>query len=201
MMPRANSSFSHRQAGTAPAALVPIYEARRRRTIELVTASIEALRVERLVVSLATIAARSRRLDPGGRGVSETAILRNPEARALYQAQRTAAGRGHRRRSAKEGGALPALPMQVTRDLGRTRQRYMRLPKAELVERTLAAEQAFAQERVHRLQTADELLTWMFITGQLMASAGAAGGRGYGREPSPKNDMMLPNEAGARRGP
>jgi hypothetical protein len=62
------------------------------------------------------------------------------------------------------------LAMDVTRDLGRTRQRYRRLPKDELVERTVAAEQAFAQERVHRLRTADELVTWMLITAQVIAA-------------------------------
>jgi hypothetical protein len=45
----------------------------------------------------------------------------------------------------------------------------VRLPKDELVERTLAAEQAFVQEPVHRLRTADELLTWMLITGPVIA--------------------------------
>jgi hypothetical protein len=148
---------------------VPIYDARRRRTIDLVTASIDALRADRLVVSLASIAGRSRSLDHSGRGIAETAILRNQEARALYQAHRTAAGRGHRRRPASERGASPILATHVTRDLGRARQRYMRLPKDELVERTLAAGQAFVQERVHRLRTADELLTWMLITGRVIA--------------------------------
>ncbi len=176
-----NSSFSRKhQGGNAPEALVPIYDARRRRTIDLVTTSIEALRADRLVVSLASIARRSRSLDQSGRGVSETAILRNPEARALYQAHRTAAGRGHRRRAASERGASPILPTDVTRDLGRTRQRYMRLSKDELVERTLAAEQAFAQERVHRLRTADELVTWMLITAQVIAGVSAGGDAAIG---------------------
>ena len=152
-----------------------VYDARRRRTIDLVKASIEALRADRLVVSLASIAGRSRSLDQSGRGVSETAILRNQEARALYQAHRSAAGRGPRRRPASERGASPILATHATRDLGRARQRYMRLPKDALVERTLAAEQAFAQERVHRLRTADELVTWMLITAQVMAGVSAGG--------------------------
>jgi hypothetical protein len=81
-----NSSFSNKhQPGSAPVALVSIYAARRQRTIDLVTGSIGALRADRLVVSLASIAARSRILDQTGRGVSETAILRNQDARALYQ--------------------------------------------------------------------------------------------------------------------
>ena len=179
-----NSSFSRKQqGGTAPEALVPIYDARRRRTIDLVTASIEALRADRLVVSLASIAGRSRSVDQSGRGVSETAILRNQEARALYQAHRSAAGRGPRRRPASERGASPILATHATRDLGRARQRYMRLPKDELVERTLAAEQAFAQERVHRLRTADELVTWMLITAQVMAGVSAGGDDVIGSRP------------------
>jgi hypothetical protein len=166
-----NSSLSNKQQpGSAPVALVPIYAARRQRTIDLVTGSIGALRADQLVVSLASIAARSRILDQTGRGVSETAILRNQDARDLYQAHRTAAGRGHRRHPAPERGAFPVLAMDVARDLGRTRQRYRRLPKDELVERTLAAEQAFAQERVHRLRTADELVTWMLIAAQVITA-------------------------------
>ena len=56
-MPGPNPSFSHKQqGGSAPQALVPIYDARRRRTIDLVTASIAALRADRVIVSLASIA-------------------------------------------------------------------------------------------------------------------------------------------------
>ena len=79
---------------------MPVYEARRRRTVQLVEASAEALKAERTTVSLATLAARTRQLDPAGKGVSETTIQRNPEARAIYELHRAAVGTRRVERSA-----------------------------------------------------------------------------------------------------
>ncbi|HLB78595.1 MAG TPA: hypothetical protein VJO72_16320, partial [Candidatus Dormibacteraeota bacterium] len=79
---------------------MPVYEARRRRTVQLVEASAQALKTERLTVSLATLAARTRQLDPAGKGVSETTIQHNPEARAIYELHRAAVGTRRIERSA-----------------------------------------------------------------------------------------------------
>jgi hypothetical protein len=164
-----NSSLSRKQqGGPPPAALVPVYDARRRRTIDLVKASIEALRADRLVVSLASIAGRSRSLDQSGRGVSETAILRNQEARALYQAHRSAAGRGP---SASSGvGAWSVADSCDARD---ARPRTSASAVYAAAERRTRPNVPWRpsrpshKSRVHRLRTTDELVTWMLITAQV----------------------------------
>jgi hypothetical protein len=152
---------------------VRVYEARRRRTVQLVEAGAKALKTERLTVSLATLAARTRQIDPDGKGVSETTIQRNPEARAIYELYRSAAGirRVARSSTASAGAAkMGGLTIKPARDLARAHRRYQRLPKTDLVERVLVAEQAFASERQLRLRTADELLVWMQFAAQLARS-------------------------------
>src|SRR5437899_3044431 len=62
---------------------------KRQRTIERVHQSVEALRNEKARISLASIAAKSRKLDPTGAGISESAILTNEAARAYYEQHRS----------------------------------------------------------------------------------------------------------------
>jgi hypothetical protein len=71
----------------------------RQHTTSLVRQSIDALLKEKQRVSLATVAAKSKDLDPEHRGVSESAILDNQEARAYYERHRS--WRGPSRRRAK----------------------------------------------------------------------------------------------------
>jgi hypothetical protein len=170
---RTSSSAEIPDSPSAPQALVQVYEARRRRTVQLVEAGAKALKTERLTVSLASLAARTRQLDPDGKGVSETTIQRNPEARAIYELHRAAVGirRVERSATASTGAAkVGGLAIKPERDLARAHRRYQRLPKTDLVERVLIAEQAFASERQLRLRTADELLVWMQFAAQLARS-------------------------------
>jgi hypothetical protein len=167
---RTSSSAEIPDSALLPQALVPVYEARRRRTVQLVEAGAQALNTERLPVSLASLAARTRQLDPEGKGVSETTIQPNLEARAIYELHRAAVGT-RRVGSASAGAAkLGALTIKPERDLARAQRRYQRLPKIDLVERVLVAEQAFATERQLWLRTADELLVWMQFAAQLARS-------------------------------
>jgi len=59
---------------------------------DLVKRSVDALRKEKQRVSLSTVAAKSRELDVegNGKGISESAILDNQEARAYYQREESA---------------------------------------------------------------------------------------------------------------
>ncbi len=59
-----------------------VYGPKRRRTVELVKRSVDSLVDDRKRISLSALSARSKEIDPDGRGVSETAILNNEEARA-----------------------------------------------------------------------------------------------------------------------
>jgi hypothetical protein len=68
-----------------------VYARLRLRTVDLVKRSVDALRNDKLRVSLSTIVAKSKELDTegNGQGVSESAILDNQEARGYYEQYRT----------------------------------------------------------------------------------------------------------------
>ena len=140
-----------------------VYAPKRQRTVDLVTRAVDALLAERARdhgttrISLGTIVARSRQLDPAGKGISQTAILGNPEARAYYERHRTAALAPP---PAPPRPAVTAPPVAAGRDLTRVRRRYLRLGKAELVERLVATEQARASAHERWLAATDELLAW-----------------------------------------
>jgi len=138
-----------------------VYAKLRQRTIDLVKQSVDALRKDKQCVSLATVAAKSKELDPDHRGVSESAILDNQEARVYYEQHRS--WRGSPRKRAKPSFvAMPASPGTVKpgRDEQRARQRYLRMSKEALVERLIAAERQLSEQREHWLSQQDEALTW-----------------------------------------
>src|SRR5438876_4707870 len=74
-----------------------VYARLRQRTVDLVKCSVDALLKDKQRVSLSTVAAKSRELDK--KGISESAILDNPEARAYYEQHRS--WQGNRTRRAK----------------------------------------------------------------------------------------------------
>jgi len=129
------------------------------RTFELVKRSVDVLLEQKERISLASIATTSREVDEVGRGVSESAILNNEQARAYYEQHRSWKG------TWRKGSAVTTLPPQPghvkpDRDLAQVRQRYLRMGKPVLVDRLLAVEQAYAEQQEHWLQSQDELLQW-----------------------------------------
>lgn len=136
-----------------------VYEPKRRRTVDLVRRAVDDLRQSRDKVSLASVARRSRALDPEGRGVSESAILGNEEAKAYFDQHRTARPSARRQttRAASPGGDPTRISLD--RDPQTARQRYMRMSKPDLVQRLLSVEQAFSRERMQALQPLGEALT------------------------------------------
>ena len=154
-----------------PPALVLVYERKRQRTTRLTKEAIEFLERNHKAISLASITAASRQIDPGGLGVSENGIRTNPDANAHYRDHMTwkPATRKRKRR------ALQLVQEQRTRDLVRARQRYMRLPKNELAERLIMLEEASAEWEERWLRQADELLTWMIVASRLMGSVSSGG--------------------------
>lgn len=138
-----------------------VYAKLRQRTVDLVKQSVDALRKDKQRVSLATIVAKSKELDLEHRGVSESAILDNQEARAYYEQHRTFQG-NCKRRAKPLAVALPAQPGPVKSDRNeqRARQRYLRMSKEALVERLITVERIWAQERERWLTQQDEVLTW-----------------------------------------
>jgi hypothetical protein len=140
-----------------------VYARLRQRTVDLVKRSVDALCKDRQRISLATVAAKSKELDTegSGKGISESAILDNQEARAYYEQHRS--WRGSSRKRAKPlVVASPASPGLVKsgRDEQRVRQRYLRLSKEALVERLITAERTLAEQRERWLTQQDEALTW-----------------------------------------
>ena len=157
-MPQPSSSSE----SSAPVWLTEqVYQPKRQRTVNLVRQSIDALQKAQARISLASIAAKSRELDPDGVGISESVILTNEEARAYYQQHRSWK---HQRRppTSKHQPKIRPEPgsIKLTRDEVRARQRYQQLSKGELVDRLLAAEYRSAEWEQRFLAHQDDILSW-----------------------------------------
>jgi hypothetical protein len=144
-----------------------VYAKLRQRTVDLVKQSVDALRKDKQRISLATVATKSKELDVegNGKGISESAILDNQEARAYYEQHRS--WRGPSRKRAKPlvvaSSASPGV-VKPGRDEQRVRQRYLRMSKETLVERLIVAERTLAEQRNRWLSQQDEALTWRLRT-------------------------------------
>src|SRR5256714_3474165 len=137
---RSNSTPESSKSEPHPWLEEKVYARLRQRTVDLVKQSVDALSLDKRRISLATVAAKSKELDPDHRGISESAILDNQEARAYYEQHRS--WRGPSRKRAKP--LVVALPVssgvvKPGRDEQRVRQRYLRMSKEALVERLIAA--------------------------------------------------------------
>ncbi len=140
-----------------------VYSQLRQRTIDLVKLSVDTLRKDKWRVTLATVAAKSKELDTdgNGKGISESAILDNQEARAYYEQHRS--WRGSSRKQAKPlVVTMPSSPGLVKpgRNEQRVRQRYLRMSKEALIERLITAERTLSEQRMRWLGQQDEVLTW-----------------------------------------
>ena len=136
-----------------------VYGPKRRRTVELVKKSVDSLVEDRKRISLSALSARSKEIDPDGRGVSETAILNNKEARVYYEQHRSwKAGARNRLRALKPIGGIVRL--KGDRDAARVRYRYLTQSKSQLVERLLAVENAHAVLQERWLEANEEVLSW-----------------------------------------
>ena len=138
-----------------------VYDVKRKRTVDLVKSSIDSLVKNQQPVSLASVVARSRQIDPAGKGISEAAILHNQDARCYYQQHRSWRSRSGKRarKHTVYTGNVAAL-VKAERDLARVRYRYLKLSKAELVERLLALEQEHASLQETWLRTTEEVMEW-----------------------------------------
>jgi hypothetical protein len=138
-----------------------VYAKLRQRTVDLVKQGVDALCKDKQRVSLATVAAKSKELDVDHRGISESAILDNQEARAYYEQHRS--WRGPSRKRAKPVVVAPPASSGVTkpgRDEQRVRQRYLRMSKEALVERLIVVERTLVERRERWLIQQDEVLNW-----------------------------------------
>lgn len=158
-MPR--SSKSSPEGGNSPRPWLQekVYKAKLERTVGLVRQSVDSLLESRQRVSISSVEARSKQLDPIRRGVSRSAILNNEEARKYYEQHRTWEGRSRRRPVTADAKAEPALTnIKLDRDENRARQRYRSLTKEKLIDRLLAVERAYAEREDCWERANDELL-------------------------------------------
>jgi hypothetical protein len=167
-----------------------VYAPKRQRTVDLVRASIATLSAAGRPVSLASISAQSKQVDPAGQGVSESAILGNLEACALYKQQRTWKQRSPLRQRAPEKDRRSRSPHQAAikpgRDIARVRRRYLRKSKGELVERLLVLEEEYTALKERWLRLNDDLLLQ-----RLEAEADAASHRRFERRLSTESGATL----------
>lgn len=149
-----------------------VYVPKRQRTIDLVKQAIDMLVEQRKQdgttrISLSTIIATTRQLDPAGKGVAHTAILENEEAYAYYKRNRTANKPKKRQPTPRNVDARRVI--KADRDQARVRQRYMKLNREDLVVQLLSVEQQYAELHERYLATNDKLLEWQLRAEQAEA--------------------------------
>ena len=138
-----------------------VYAPNRRRTVELVKKSVDSLANDQKRISLSALCSRSKEIDPGGRGVSESAILKNEQARIYYEQHRSWKVTSGSRQTPCKPNAVTVLPrIKADRDAARVRYRYLKLNKSELVGRLLAMEQAHAVLQEQWFQLNEDMLNW-----------------------------------------
>jgi hypothetical protein len=140
-----------------------VYAKLRQRTINLVKQSVDTLLKDKQRISLSTVAAKSKELDAegNGKGISESAILDNQEARAYYEQHRSWRGSsGKGAKSLVVATSTSSGGVKLGRDEQRVRQRYLRMSKESLVERLITTERMLAEQRERWLSQQDEALTW-----------------------------------------
>lgn len=125
--------------------------------MRLVKAAVDQLIQEGQTVTLEAISARSRTLDPEGKGIKKAAIIGNAEAHTYYHKHSVPyrRGRGQQRRKGRRSG-MATTPSRINpdRNVQQVRQRYLLQDKGDLVDRLLAVEQELgrAQQQLASLQ-------------------------------------------------
>ena len=129
--------------------------------MRLVKDAVDQLVKEKQTVTIEAICQKSLVLDPEGRGVKKSAILENSEAHAYYQEHSTSYQAAKKRnRKTRMSSAPDPQPLRIdpNRNVDRARLRYLHLTKAEIVERLLTVEQAYADLHLQLSQLQFQLL-------------------------------------------
>ncbi|HYU73968.1 MAG TPA: hypothetical protein VEL31_14920 [Ktedonobacteraceae bacterium] len=140
--------------------LLKHYQEKRQRTVTLVKAAVDHLANEQQTVTIEAICRTSSTLDPEGRGVKKSAVLENPEAHAYYRKHSTSyqTMKQRNRKPRRKPSAPDPLRIDPNRDVDRARYRYQHMTNAELVERLLIVEQAYAEVHQQLTQLQFEML-------------------------------------------
>jgi hypothetical protein len=125
--------------------------------VRLVKTTVDLLLKEGQTVTLEAICTRSSEVDPEGKGIKKAGIIGNAEAHAYYRKHSSTYQRGlgyQRRKGRNKRMSVQPSRIDADRDVERARQRYLLQPKADLAERLLSVEQAYAtcQQQLASLQ-------------------------------------------------
>lgn len=142
-----------------------VYEPKRKHSVDLVKQSVDALVSQRkqgskVRISLATIVATSKQLDPTGIGVAHTTILENAEAYAYYKKHRTTSSKTVKRRNQRVSADFGEPDIAQDPAFAKRRQHYMTWRRAELVDELLRVQQERDQLQEQWLDANDNLLQW-----------------------------------------
>jgi hypothetical protein len=158
--------MSKRNSQPAPTWLKEsVYEPKRKHSVDLVKQSVDALVTQRKQdrktrISLATIVATSKQLDPTGTGVAHTTILENAEAYAYYKKYRTTSSKTAKRRNQRVSVDMSEPDVAQDPAFAKRRQHYMTWRRAELVDELLRVQQERDQFHEQWLDANDNLLQW-----------------------------------------
>jgi hypothetical protein len=111
-------------------------------------------------ISLATIVATSKQLDPTGTGVAHTTILENAEAYAYYKKYRTTSPKTGKRRNQRVSIDMSEPDVAQDPALAKRRQYYMGWRRAELVDELLRVRAERDRFQEQWLDASDNLLQW-----------------------------------------
>lgn len=141
--------YSHREW------LDKVYTERKERTIEITRKSIELLLKKKEKISLNSIVKISHEVDI--KGISHSAILRNPEAKKLYETYRSW-NTTKKNVKNKKSEDFYNLHIKSGRDLNGIFKRYSKLTKNQLIERLAIVEEAYAMLHKKWLEQQSDLL-------------------------------------------
>jgi hypothetical protein len=127
--------------------------------VRLVKVAVDQLVKDQQTVTIEAICRKSAEIDPEGRGVKKSAILENTDAHAYYRKHSTSYQAMKQRTKRKSPSSVSqVLHVDPNRDVDRARYRYLQMTKAEMVERLLTVEQAFAEAQRQLAHLQFELL-------------------------------------------
>ena len=158
--------MSKRKSQPAPVWLEEsVYEPKRKHSVDLVKQSVDELVKQRkqdrkIRISLTTIVATSKQLDPTGTGVAHTTILENAEAYAYYKKYRTTSSKTVKHRNQRVSAEKSEPDTAHDPAVAKRRQYYMTWRRAELVDELLRIREERDRFQEQWLDASDNLLQW-----------------------------------------
>lgn len=119
---------------------------RQQRSLELGKQAIHRLVANGTAVTLSAIQTASKEIDPAGKGIHPNTVKTNPELFECYKQYSHTYAKKHRIPPVQtnNGMQLDFMRIDPNRNLTQVRNRYRKHPKAELIEKLIAAEQFIA---------------------------------------------------------